>query len=79
MGAVEIRAVECELLSTCVFLTDRLANQSAIAEIFKRAYCDTNKSQCARYMVFAKLGIDKVPRDLFPSAVDRAKSIVAAA
>jgi len=55
-----------------------MASQPAIAEIFKRAYCDANKSQCARHMVFAKLGIAKVPRDLFPSATDRANNILAA-
>ena len=54
--------MECELLTTCIFLDDRMANQPAIAEIFKQAFCEANKSQCARYMVFARLGIAKVPR-----------------
>jgi len=71
--------MECELLTTCIFFDDRMVNQPAIADMFKQIYCRDKKLKCARYMVFAKLGIAKVPPDLFPSATDRAKSILAAA
>jgi len=68
--------MECELLTTCIFLNDRMANQSVIAEMFKQTYCRGRKLKCARYAVFVKLGIAKVPPDLFPSATDRAKRIL---
>ena len=67
------------MLQTCIFLSDRMAKQSTIAEMFKQVFCHDNKSRCARYMVFVKLGIKKVPCDLFPSSIDRAKRILAAA
>ena len=69
---------DCELLQTCIFFNDKMANIPSTAEIFKMKYCHGDNAECARYMVFRKLGRPKVPQDLYPNQVDVAKSVIAA-
>ena len=68
---------DCECLGGCVFFNDKMANMPQIAESMKKRYCKIDNSQCARFMVFKKLGKPKVPKDLFPNQIERAKSIMA--
>ena len=49
-----------------------------LTELYKINYCRGNNSTCARFMVFKALGKQKVPVDLFPPDVDRAKKLTAA-
>jgi len=67
----------CELSETCPFFNDQMAQMPASAEMFKRRYCKTDNSMCARYMVFKALGKPKVPPTLFPNNVEKAKAIIA--
>ena len=67
---------ECECLRECAFFNDRMINRPATAEIYKDDYCRKDNSCCARYMVFKKLGKPKVPPDLFPNQIKRAKKII---
>jgi len=67
---------ECELLSSCPFFLDKMTNMPATAEILKRRYCRKDNSKCARFMVFKKLGREKVPLDLFPNQRERAQEII---
>ena len=67
---------ECELLGGCVFFNDKMANIPATAEMMKNRLCRGNKLECARYMVYKKLGRPKVPPDLYPNDVERAKLII---
>lgn len=46
------------------------------AKLMKNHLCRGNKLECARYMVYQKLGRPKVPPDLFPNDVERAKLIL---
>jgi hypothetical protein len=69
---------ECELLPQCPFFNERMINLPVTTERMKKRLCLTDNSQCARFMVFEALGRDKVPADLFPHQVDRAKAILAA-
>jgi len=48
------------------------------AEEMKNKYCRSDNTKCARHMVFQALGREKVPSDLYPIQVTRAKEIVAA-
>jgi hypothetical protein len=68
---------DCELLQTCIFFNDRMANMPSTAEIIKQQYCKGDNSNCARYMVFSSVGRDKVTPDLFPNNTDRAMQIIA--
>jgi hypothetical protein len=67
---------DCELLSGCIFFNDKMANMPATAELMKNSYCRGDSSQCARYMIYKKLGRAKVPQDLSPGDVARANKIL---
>jgi hypothetical protein len=69
-------AVECELLATCKFFNDKMANVPVTAEIMKASICRSDNSQCARYLVFKTMGRERVPGDLFPNEMERARTIV---
>ncbi len=68
--------VECELLSSCIFFNDKMADMPATAEMMKNRLCRGNKLECARYMVSQQLGRAKVPHDLYPNDIERAKFII---
>ena len=67
---------ECEVLSKCPFFNDRMKDMPDVAEVYKKKYCKTDNSACARYMVLKKLGREKVPADLYPNMADKAKAII---
>ena len=66
----------CECLEGCPFFNNTMANMPATALTFKKRYCQGDFLDCARHMVFRNLGNDKVPGDLFPNQVERAKEII---
>lgn len=67
---------KCVCLSGCLFFNDKMENMPSMAEMYKQKYCLENNSQCARYMVFEKKGKDRVPKNLFPNQVERAKEML---
>ncbi|SFM00831.1 hypothetical protein SAMN05421830_11173 [Desulfomicrobium norvegicum] len=67
---------DCELTTKCLFFNDKMANMPSTASMMKRKYCQGDFEQCARYIVCKALGRDKVPADLTPSQVDKAKQII---
>jgi len=67
---------ECVCLPRCPFFNDRMAGMPATAQLVKTRYCLGEQDACARHMVFQKLGSDKVPADLYPTQVDRAKELL---
>ena len=69
--------VDCELLETCVFFNDKMANMPSTAEVIKMRYCREDNSACARYMVYKTMGREKVPQDMFPNLTEMAKQIIA--
>ena len=68
---------DCELLKGCLFFNDKIHNMPTLAEQFKEKYCRGDNSNCARYMTCKALGREKVPPDLFPNQLERAKGIIA--
>ncbi len=70
---------DCQCLPGCPFYNDHMKGMEGMKELYKTKYCRGDNSQCARFMVFQKLGKEAVPADLFPSMVDRAKEILATA
>ena len=68
---------DCECLSKCPFFNDKMANKPATTELMKRQYCKDEYQSCARFMVFRQFGREKVPAELFPNQVDRAREILA--
>jgi hypothetical protein len=67
---------ECDLINTCIFFNDKMANTPSTAEIFKTLYCRGDSEKCARMMVVKAAGREKVPADLFPNQADRVAGIV---
>lgn len=68
---------ECEFAEGCD-LRGRLFRPSPkLVQEYEGTYCDADCSQCARYMVASEFGPDKVPLDLLPFQIDRAKEAIA--
>ena len=67
---------DCECLPGCPFFNDKMAGMPAMAEMMKKQYCRSGFENCARYTVREKAGKDKVPADLFPNQIDRARQII---
>jgi hypothetical protein len=68
---------ECSLLPKCIFFNDKMATMPAAADMMKKKFCLKDSSTCARFMVCSALGRERVPLDLFPNNVDRAKALIA--
>jgi len=54
-----------------------MADKPGTANVMKQNYCRGNNKGCARYVVYKALGREKVPGDLYPIQVDRAKALLA--
>jgi len=67
---------ECEILKTCPFFNDKMANMPALSNVFKNKYCKNHYKKCARYMVCKAIGREKVPADLFPNQEERVQHII---
>lgn len=67
---------DCELLETCIFFNDHMTDMPTMSGIIKQRYCRGSNAQCARHLVFRRLGRDSVPADLYPSQLERAEQIV---
>ena len=68
---------DCVCLPRCPFFNDRMADMPATTQLMKKRYCQGDQTQCARHMVFSKLGSEMVPTDLYPTQVERAKEVLA--
>lgn len=68
---------DCEFLEGCLFFNDTMPIEEGLGALYKKRYCQNDNSKCARYLVVNKLGKEKVPKDLFPNMLDRAKEIIA--
>ncbi|MBF0121522.1 MAG: hypothetical protein HQK79_22050 [Desulfobacterales bacterium] len=67
---------ECEQLSVCPFFNDKMKDTELLGSIYKKKFCLSDNSTCARHMVLEKLGKSNVPEDLYPNMYDRAKWIL---
>ena len=67
---------DCEHLPQCPFFHDKMGSMPALAFVYKKQYCQTDCSSCARYLVATALGPKAVPTDLYPTQVERAKSLI---
>jgi len=74
-GGVIIMAV-CEKLEKCPFYTGQMSMETGLGSMYKKKYCEGDKTTCARYMVAETVGKDFVTMDLYPNMVDKAKKII---
>jgi len=54
-----------------------MKDTEGLGAMYKEKYCQGDNADCARYMVFKKLGKPAVPDNLDPNMHDRAKEILA--
>lgn len=66
----------CECLAGCIFFNDKMSKKPGTAEIYKKKYCLGDNVDCARYMVFQKLGKANVPADLYPNQSNIAQKLI---
>lgn len=66
----------CELVATCIFFNDQMANMPSTSAVFKNVYCEKDYTGCGRYQIFKAIGREHVPKDLFPNQSDRAQEII---
>ena len=71
---------DCEFLNDCSLFNDKMADcelLQGMCSMYKKQYCQSDNSKCARYMVAKKLGKEQIPKDLYPQMIDKAKEIIA--
>lgn len=71
----------CECLPKCPFFNDEMARMPVTSQLMKARYCDgpsADNTLCARHRVFASLGREHVPGDLYPSELERAVGMLLA-
>ncbi|MBU2510394.1 hypothetical protein KJ966_03615 [bacterium] len=66
----------CECFEKCDLFDCATAKLPSTAKSFQDKYCRNDHGNCARYMIFKKLGRDFVPADLFPNERGRALTIL---
>jgi len=67
----------CPLIQNCAFFNDKMSHMPSMSDIYKARYCKGDNLACARHRVFASLGRENVPGDLFPNEQDRAAALTA--
>jgi hypothetical protein len=70
---------DCECLGGCPFFNDQMKGLEAIKKMMKDKYCKGSSEACARYIVFKALGKPRVPGNLIPNQVERARQLIAQA
>lgn len=70
---------ECKNFSHCRFFSENFKNSPSTASMIQNNYCKGKFEDCARYMVYEKLGESHVPGDLSPSEKERVLDILKAA
>lgn len=71
-------ANDCPSLAKCPFFNDRMNAKSdqRVNDFYKRVYCKTDNSNCARFITAQTIGKEKVPNDLEPRENGRANMII---
>ena len=66
----------CEKLSKCPLYQGQMSMDSGIGSMYKKKYCEGDKTICARYIVATTLGPEFVTPNLYPNMNDKAKKIL---
>lgn len=67
----------CEKLEKCPFYQGKMDINSGIGAMYKRKYCEGDKTQCARHIVATQLGPEYVTNNLYPNMQDAANKLLA--
>lgn len=69
---------KCDLMYACSFYRRSTEAGTSLGVLYRRAYCEKNWQQCARYGIARALGPHHVPPDLYPNMADRARQMLSA-
>ena len=67
----------CEKLPKCPFYQGKMDINSGLGSMYKKKYCEGDKTICARYIVATQLGPEFVTANLYPNMQDAANKILA--
>ncbi len=67
----------CEKLAKCPFYQGQMSMESGLGAMYKKKYCEGDKTQCARYMVATQLGPEFVTLKLYPNMKNVAEDLIA--
>ena len=67
----------CEKLPKCPFYQGKMDINSGLGSMYRKKYCEGDKTLCARYMVATQLGPEYVTNNLYPNMIDQANKILA--
>lgn len=67
----------CEKLEKCPFYQGKMDINSGIGRMYKKKYCEGDKTTCARYIVATQVGPEYVTNNLYPNMNDAANKILA--
>ena len=65
----------CEKLEKCPFYNDKMKMDSGVGAMYKKKYCEGDKTICARYIVATQLGAEYVG-NLYPNMNDAANKLL---
>lgn len=68
---------KCTYWNVCPFLREMMGDMPLASNRLQKIFCDDRFEDCARFHVYAALGTDAVPYDLYPSMRKRADAIIA--
>ena len=69
--------ITCELQEECLFFHNKIAVMPSTSIALKTKYCKEGAcSACAIYIVFKKLGKEKIPENLFPNQLDKVRELL---
>ena len=57
----------CEKLAKCPFYQGKMDINSGLGQMYKKKYCEGDKTICARYIVATQLGPEFVNNSLYPN------------
>ena len=66
----------CEKLEKCPFYQGKMSMESGLGSMYKKKYCEGDKTICARYQVATTVGPEFVTEALYPNMDARAKKII---
>lgn len=66
----------CELAGSCRLFSVTLVDLPEVAFLMKARHCERESRDCARRLVGASLGSDRVPDNLYPNQTARANLLI---
>ena len=66
----------CEKLSKCPFYQGSMDINSGLGAMYKKKYCEGDKSICARYIIATQLGPEYVTDKIYPNMNNLANSLL---